>query len=95
MAWGQRTYQQPGAWKTLRRRVLERDRHTCQACGHPAEEVDHVVAPQHGGSHDLSNLVALCSSCHGRKTRLQAAEGRRARKNRRNPPPPPHPGLIA
>lgn len=31
-------------------------------------EVDHVVRLEHGGSNDVSNLVALCRECHGEKT---------------------------
>jgi RNase P subunit RPR2 len=31
-------------------------------------EVDHVTRLEHGGSNDVSNLVALCRNCHGKKT---------------------------
>jgi len=33
-------------------------------------EVDHVIALEHGGSNHVSNLVALCRDCHGKKTAM-------------------------
>ena len=50
------------------------------SCGHCSQqldatfEVDHIVELQNGGSNEISNLVALCRNCHGKKsmmTRLQ------------------------
>ena len=41
-----------------------------QACGRAGRfECDHVVALERGGSSDMSNLQALCRSCHIAKTR--------------------------
>jgi hypothetical protein len=34
-------------------------------------EVDHKVRLEHGGSNDVSNLVALCRECHGKKTAME------------------------
>jgi hypothetical protein len=51
----------------VRREVLARDRHTCQApgCGRRRYlEVHHVVARSRGGSNAAENLVTLCSACH-------------------------------
>lgn len=31
-------------------------------------EVDHIVRLENGGSNEVSNLVALCRNCHGKKT---------------------------
>ena len=31
-------------------------------------EVDHVRSLESGGTNDVSNLVALCRNCHGKKT---------------------------
>ena len=45
-------------------------------CGHcqqqldMAYEVDHIVELQHGGSNEVTNLVALCRNCHGKKTMM-------------------------
>ena len=33
-------------------------------------EVDHVIALHNGGSNEISNLVALCRNCHGKKTAM-------------------------
>lgn len=51
----------------VRREVLVRDRHRCQApgCGRTRFlEVHHRVPRQHGGSNKAENLITLCSSCH-------------------------------
>lgn len=34
-------------------------------------EVDHKIRLEHGGGNDVSNLVALCRECHGRKTAFE------------------------
>tara|TARA_A100001015_G_C15044776_1_gene742749 strand:- start:6272 stop:6799 length:528 start_codon:yes stop_codon:yes gene_type:complete len=42
----------------------------CKNCLNKLEatfEVDHVVELQDGGTNDISNLVALCRNCHGKK----------------------------
>jgi len=51
----------------MRREVLARDKHCCQApgCGRTRFlEVHHIVSRQQGGSNDLGNLTTLCASCH-------------------------------
>jgi 5-methylcytosine-specific restriction enzyme A len=58
--------------EALRRRILERDNRTCQVCGQPATDVDHVVPRAGGGTDTPSNLIALCTPCHRRKTSQQA-----------------------
>jgi hypothetical protein len=45
-------------------------------CGHCKEqlnawyEVDHKLELENGGGNEVSNLVALCRECHGRKTAM-------------------------
>lgn len=55
-------------WKALRRRVLDRDRWTCQVkmpgCLRRATIADHRIPRDQGGSDSLSNLRACCRSCH-------------------------------
>jgi hypothetical protein len=34
-------------------------------------EVDHKVRLEYGGSNEVSNLVALCRDCHGKKTTIE------------------------
>ena len=59
----------------VRAEVLSRDGNTCQMCGVAAADIgengrpvrlhiDHIKARSHGGSDDLSNLRALCSTCN-------------------------------
>ncbi len=51
----------------IRRQVLARDRHRCQApgCGRTRYlEVHHRTARAKGGGNDPANLVTLCAACH-------------------------------
>ena len=34
-------------------------------------EVDHKIRLDHGGTNEVSNLVALCRECHGCKTAME------------------------
>lgn len=46
--------------KEVRQTILKRDAHTCQNCGEPADQVDHIS----GNSDKPSNLRALCADCN-------------------------------
>ena len=51
----------------VRRAVLARDRHRCQApgCRHIHHlEVHHIVPRNKGGANRMDNLITLCSGCH-------------------------------
>jgi 5-methylcytosine-specific restriction endonuclease McrA len=50
-----------------RRAVFARDGWTCQYCGAPAENLDHVVPRSRGGAHAWDNVVAACRRCNSRK----------------------------
>lgn len=53
---------------TVRRAVLERDRHRCQSpgCSHTRFlEIHHKRPVARGGGNEMENLVTLCSGCHG------------------------------
>lgn len=56
------------------RRVLRRDGGTCQLCGAPATEVDHINA---GDNHHPNNLQAICTTCHRRKSSSEGGSARR------------------
>ena len=84
-------YRQPGNWRSLRQRVLERDGWICYLCSGVAVTVDHVVSVKQGGTHDPANLAAICQPCHDRKTQAEAQAGRVKRKRE----PETHPGRIA
>jgi len=50
-----------------RRAVFGRDRSSCQYCGRPAENLDHVLPRSRGGTHTWENVVAACRLCNARK----------------------------
>lgn len=54
-------------WKRLRRLVLSRDP-ICQVkcCNAMATDVDHIDGD--AGNNEMTNLQALCHSCHSEKT---------------------------
>lgn len=53
-----------GFTDALRRRILDRDDHTCGYCAFPAEQVDHVVPYAYWRDNSESNLVAACRACN-------------------------------
>lgn len=60
-------------WDKTRLIVLRRDKYLCQECrsnkrATPANEVDHVIPKEHGGTDELDNLEAKCTPCHRKKT---------------------------
>lgn len=58
-------------WYNIRMHLLRRDV-VCRYCKLVLDKytitIDHVVAKSKGGSDDLSNLVASCKHCNGRKS---------------------------
>lgn len=74
-----RTGEYPDDWDKRRKQVLERDGYECQDCGATDKplHVHHVTPISEGGNHNLSNLEALCESCHAKEhpvqTRLRSA----------------------
>lgn len=56
------------AWKRIRDRYVA-EHPLCEMClknGRltPVQEVHHIVPISQGGTHDRSNLMSLCQSCH-------------------------------
>ena len=99
MAWSTSTRAQrlPKGWATLRRTILTRDHHTCQAITHTpdcdgrATEVDHIIP---GDDHRPENLQALSTPCHLTKTRAEDTARRQAYRAASRRPAEPHPGRI-
>lgn len=68
---------QGSSWMATRRRIMQRDKFTCQCCGivRMDNEVDHRVPLEQGGAADEDgNLWVLCIECHKAKTRKEAQE---------------------
>ena len=79
--WHTSTHKNPAGWKRIRRSILKRDGHTCVLCGLRATHVDHLIPTAWGGDPtQFSNLRALCSGCHKKKTILENQIGRKLLK---------------
>ena len=62
-----------------RREVFNRDRYTCQYCGHRGSRdltLDHVMPRHRGGAHSWENLVTACKPCNHRKGGKTLSEAR-------------------
>lgn len=60
--------------ETKKKYVASQQNWQCGDCGVklPAWfDVDHKQKLEHGGSNHISNLVALCKNCHGKKTAME------------------------
>ena len=59
--------------ETKKKFVASQQDWTCKDCGNKLNawfEVDHHISLESGGSNEVSNLVALCRECHGKKTAM-------------------------
>lgn len=55
----------------MKKKVAADQAWKCGACQETLDEsyeVDHKLALYKGGTNDITNLVALCRNCHGKKT---------------------------
>ena len=76
MAWSKLSRHERGygaAWDKLRKVVMARDKHLCQACLKSGRvtvgnHVDHILPKAKGGTDDLTNLQVLCAPFHEAKT---------------------------
>lgn len=54
--------------KATKKKVLQRDKHTCQCCFNKTKdlnlEVHHIILKSRGGSHEPHNLITICRTCH-------------------------------
>lgn len=60
--------------ESRKRFVASQQNWLCKKCGEmlPATyEIDHVIRLDRGGTNEISNLAALCPSCHRQKTLLE------------------------
>jgi len=56
-----------GEWQRIRAVYLGEHPY-CAECGAPATDVHHITPLRRGGTHDETNLKALCHACHSRVT---------------------------
>ncbi|WP_367403379.1 HNH endonuclease [Corynebacterium sp. CTNIH2] len=84
----------PGTPHHLRQQIRNRDNHTCQQCGKPGHEVDHITPISQGGTHNPNNLRVLCHQCHTNKTTQETRTGKHKKKKLLHLPQQPHPGLT-
>ncbi len=61
------------SWDNLRKLILKRDAHLCQACKKQgkftrATHVDHIIPKSKGGTDSMRNLQSLCEYHHNQKT---------------------------
>ncbi|ANA86942.1 HNH endonuclease [Gordonia phage Strosahl] len=96
MSWAGSTRRQrlPEDWElNYRLPVLSRDRWLCQingpGCKRAATDVDHI---NRGDNHDRSNLRAVCSVCHNKKSSAEGNQAKAKLKAQRKRPPERHPG---
>lgn len=57
--------------QSKKRLVASQQKWNCGHCNNQLDhtfEIDHIVDLQFGGTNEVSNLVALCRNCHGKKT---------------------------
>ena len=59
----------------LTKKIVASNQHwKCAICNNVMDytyEIDHYIPLFKGGSNDMSNLMALCRNCHGKKTILE------------------------
>jgi 5-methylcytosine-specific restriction enzyme A len=86
----------PANWQQLRLNVLRRDNHSCkwinehgQLCGAPATEVDHL---DRTAGDAPTNLRALCTWHHRRKSSAEGNASRVRLTSKRTPEQ--HPGMA-
>ena len=59
--------------ETKKKYVASQQKWSCGHCKKQLDasfEVDHIIELQHGGTNEITNLVALCRNCHGKKTTM-------------------------
>jgi len=59
--------------ETKKKYVASSQSWTCNHCKQQLDatyEIDHIIELQNGGTNDITNLVALCRNCHGKKTMM-------------------------
>jgi len=64
-------------FKANRNEIGKKQGWTCAFCCSQIEHIHHIIPVRMGGSSDISNLIGLCSKCHGQ---AHAAYGRESQR---------------
>lgn len=75
-------------WRRIRARYVA-EHPLCEQCQKdgrltPTQEVHHIQPLSKGGTHDFTNLMALCKPCHSRISALDGDRWRTSRPTKRN-----------
>jgi 5-methylcytosine-specific restriction protein A len=89
--WSREPDRYRGVPKAQADRIRRRDKHTCQKCGRPGHDVDHIINVADGGTDEDDNLQVLCPDCHRVKTQTEATLGKRRGRYLTTEA---HPGLL-
>ena len=60
--------------ETKKKYVASSQNWKCGDCGEQLSawfEVDHILSLENGGTNEVTNLIALCRDCHGKKTAME------------------------
>lgn len=60
------TYLNSKDWKSLRKKVIERDKSRCVFCNKKFKEVHHIRYPKRFKEDHIDNIICICKSCHRR-----------------------------
>jgi len=63
-------YMHSAAWRSIRRKALERDKYLCQVCKKKLATQVHHLTYERFGHELLVDLLSSCRSCHGILSRL-------------------------
>jgi 5-methylcytosine-specific restriction endonuclease McrA len=70
-------------YKQMRKAILKRDDHTCQYCGQPGNQIDHIIPISKGGEDIETNMVVACSTCNASKKNQDAQKFQEKRFTKR------------
>jgi predicted HNH restriction endonuclease len=67
-------YQKRNVTPLTKKIIASNQKWICAMCNNTMDytyEIDHIMPLFKGGTNDMSNLMALCRNCHGKKTILE------------------------
>lgn len=80
-------FRQSAEWQRQRRRVLHRDKYSCQLCGaSDSRHVDHIIPQYYTGREQVTDeeLQTLCEKCHAAKSSFEGVQAKKIKKLKGN-----------